>query len=169
LVNPDLVEGQVGQSIAESLGVSRRLQPVSWSDVANKVYAPKFVEDARRFANKVAQVYGTESGAPGAALRALLARLADKSGLQPIALFLEPELSQLSDAEQIALAPQIVKHALVTLLVGTLIDQGGTLQSELAEAHRVLVGTEVIEPFLLAEKAVSENEARLTIQRLLKR
>ncbi|HEY3237627.1 MAG TPA: hypothetical protein VGJ84_23100, partial [Polyangiaceae bacterium] len=66
-------------------------------------------------------------------------------------------------------APQIVKHALVTLLVGTLIDQGGTLQSELAEAHRVLVGTEVIEPFLLAEKAVSENEARLTIQRLLKR
>lgn len=167
IAEPDKLEAAVGHALAEDMGVSRRLEPVEWERVATLVYAPKFIEDAKRMSHKVGRAYG-KPATPAQALRTLLAQLVDGDP-HPIALLLEPELGQVPNSEQQEIAPHIVRQALSLLLIGSLLEQGGELSSEIGEPHRVSLAGEVVEPFALAQRALENSEARMEMFELIKR
>ncbi len=168
LADPERLERDVSRHVAEQIAEGRQLRAVSWRDVGSKVYTPKLRDEAERMANRVRNALGGDRGI-GPALQRLIAKIGDP-GYDGVALFLEPQLSELSGKQRIEVARAICSRALGLLFAALLAERGATWEAVIGKPLRLALpnGGEVIEPFKLADDALDKPEAQTRLLALLR-
>jgi hypothetical protein len=144
-------------SAAEIARASGRtdLEAVGWTEVADRVWAPRLAAEGRRIAARVASGWGVPA-TPASALRALCTSL-EGSHDEAAATVLDPALSGASAVERRRRAPEIASHALGTLLGCALVEAGGAWRSELGRPLEVARGALRIAPWALAAEALDDR------------
>jgi Zn-dependent protease with chaperone function len=155
LANPERLEREVSERLAARRAPGRRLEPVEWTEVPARVWAPALAAEGRRFAACVASELGV-APTPSASVRALV-RALEASGAEGAALVLEPALAGSPPAERARHAERLVARALGTLLGCALVQAGGAWRSDLGRPLEIAVGRELVPPYRLAEEAVADR------------
>ncbi|BDG05411.1 M48 family metallopeptidase [Anaeromyxobacter oryzae] len=157
LANAERLERELTATLTARAAPGEHLEPVTWPDVAVRVFGPRLVEESRRHAARISRAYGG-AATPDAALRALAATLA-RSHDEAAALVLEPDLAGVPADERGAYVEQIVGRALGALLGASLVDRGGTWRSEVGRPLEVMLGAEVVAPYEVAAEALAHRDA----------